>query len=73
MTIASSEAPTEVMTLFMKRLRNSSRTVEVCEDRVGRQAERAPALPVRLEVDPGDEVALRARRPPILNEVVIVQ
>ena len=44
--------------LFSKRFRNSSRTVEVCEDRVRRQAERAPALPVRLEIEPGDQMAL---------------
>ena len=40
-------------TLFSKRLRNSSRTGGRCfADGVGRKAERAPALPVGLEIAP---------------------
>ena len=54
MTTASSEAPTEAMTLFSKRLRNSSRTVEVSTIVSGdRPSERQP-FQSGMKVDPGD-------------------
>ena len=45
--------------LFSNRLRNSSRGFEVSQDRIRRQAERAPAFPIRLKVQPGKQVTLR--------------
>jgi hypothetical protein len=43
MTMARLDAPTEVITEFMKRLRNSSRTVEVWKIESGdRPSERQP-------------------------------
>ena len=53
------EAPSEAMMLFVKRFEELVAHRRGLEDRVRRQAERAPALPVRAEVDPRDEMALR--------------
>src|SRR5262249_47228560 len=59
MKIASSAAPTDAVMLLAKRSRNSWRAVETSPMRSGeRPSERHPP-PVRLEVEPGDQMALR--------------
>ena len=70
--MASSEPPTEAIRLFMKRLRNSSRTVEVSKMVSGdRPSERQP-------FQSGVKSTKGMRWPcvtsaAVLNEVVIVQ
>ncbi len=72
MTTASSEAPIEAMTLFSKRFRNSSRTVEVSKIVSGdRPSERQP-------FQSGSKSTQGMRWPcvtltAVLNEVVTVQ
>jgi hypothetical protein len=72
MMMARLDAPTEVMTEFMKRLRNSSRTVEVWKIESGdRPSERQP-------FQSGWKSTNGMRWPwvtstAVLNEVVIVQ
>ena len=72
MMMARLDAPTEVMTEFMKRLRNSSRTVEVRKIESGdRPSERQP-------FQSGWKSTNGMRWPwvtstAVLNEVVIVQ